>query len=182
MTEPAADEDATDAHDAASDTTPEALNAAPARPSPGGLSAFLTFRVAAGDYGVDILKVHEIVGLLPVTPLHGSPQAISGVVNLRGSVVPVMSLRALFNLGAGSASPHRVFIIIDHDQELIGLAVDQVLDVVRLTPAQISPPSGSGTGIDPTFIQAVGRGPGRIMTLLDIERILSFRATRAQPA
>jgi len=165
MTEPAAD------------TAPDA---APALSAQETLSAYLTFRIADDAYGIDILKVHEIVALLPVTPLHGSPPAVSGVVNLRGSVVPVMSLRALFNLGAGSASPHRVFIIIDHDQELIGLAVDQVLEVVRFTPAQIGPSSGVRAGMNPAFIRAIGTGHGRTMHLLAIEQILSFPGAQVQ--
>jgi len=143
------------------------------------ISAFLTFRVADDEYGIDILKVHEIVGLLPVTPLHGSPRAVTGVVNLRGNVVPVLSLRALFNLGAGAASPHHVFIIIDHERELIGLAVDQVLDVVRFTPAQIGPPSSARSGINPAFFEAMGTGHGRSVRLLAIEQVLGFPGGQA---
>jgi len=160
-------------NDPVQDTAP----AAP--PSPAQLSAFLTCRIDTHEYGVDILKVHEIVGLLPVTPLHGSPRAISGVVNLRGSVVPVMSLRTLFNLGPGVASKHNVFIIIEHDQALVGLAVDQVLEVVRFTPAQIEPPREIPPGIDPSFITAVGTGHARPKHLLEIDRVLGLLADQA---
>lgn len=135
---------------------------------------YLTFQVAAEEYGIEILKVREIIGMLPITPVPGSPQVMQGVVNLRGKVIPVLSMRNRFNLPPGEPHPHNVVIVVDGgDGTQIGLAVDRVREVAKFTEADTEPPPSYGLNIDSGMVAALGKSQNRIRILLDLGKVLA---------
>jgi purine-binding chemotaxis protein CheW len=138
-----------------------------------GLSGtFLTFQIANEEYGIAINAVREIIGALPITPMPGSPPEMLGVVNLRGKVIPVVSMRARFGLPAGAAHPENVILVVDGRSGPIGLFADRVREVSRFAPADTEPPPAYGLAVDTTMVMAIGKSQGRIRILLDIQRVL----------
>ncbi len=139
------------------------------------VGTYLTFQVANEEYGVEILKVREIIGMLPITPVPGSPGVMLGVVNLRGKVIPVISMRSRFTLPAAEAHPHNVIIVVEGatSGSPIGLAVDCVKEVAKFTPDDTEPPPAYGLDIDTSLVAAIGKNHDRIRILLDLSKVLA---------
>ncbi|HEX3133032.1 MAG TPA: chemotaxis protein CheW [Planctomycetota bacterium] len=137
---------------------------------------YLTFQVGAEEYGIEIFKVREIIGMLPITPVPGSPPEMIGVINLRGKVIPVVSVRTRFGMPAVAAHPHNVIIVVENRKGEIGLAVDRVAEVARFTEAETVAPPSYGLAVDTTCVSAIGKSQGRIRILLDIARVLGDTA------
>ena len=133
---------------------------------------YLTFQVGDEEYGIEILKVREIIGMLPITPVPGSPSEMKGVVNLRGKVIPVIGMRSRFGMAQAEAHPHNVIIVVEGAQSQIGLAVDRVKEVAVFDAKDTEPPPNYGLNIDTSFVSAIGKSNGRIRILLDIARVL----------
>jgi purine-binding chemotaxis protein CheW len=134
---------------------------------------YLTFQVANEEYGIEILKVREIIGMLPITPVPGSPPVMQGVVNLRGKVIPVLSMRNRFSLPPGEPHEHNVIIVVDDGKGgQIGLAVDRVREVANFTAADTEPPPAYGMSIDASMVAALGKSQNRIRILLDLAKVL----------
>jgi purine-binding chemotaxis protein CheW len=133
---------------------------------------YLTFQVADEEYGIVISSVREIIGVLPITPVPGSTGEMVGVINLRGKVIPVVSMRARFGLPPTEPHPHNVIIVVEGRSGLIGLSVDRVREVARFNEGETEPPPAYGLDIDTTFVAAIGKSQGRIRVLLDIQRVL----------
>jgi purine-binding chemotaxis protein CheW len=133
---------------------------------------YLTFQVGAEEYGIEIFKVREIIGMLPITPVPGSPPEMIGVINLRGKVIPVISIRTRFSMPAAESHPHNVIIVVENRQGEIGLAVDRVAEVARFTDGETEAPPAYGLAVDTTCVSAIGKSQGRIRILLDIARVL----------
>jgi purine-binding chemotaxis protein CheW len=148
----------------------------PVAPPPVPPSMWLTFQVGAEEYGVEITKVVQIIGMLPVTPVPGCPPVVLGVVNQRGRVIPVLSMRVRFGLPPAPADPHNVIILVEHDGQIYGLAVDQVRDVVGFTPGDIDPSPAYGLDSAGGLVQGIGRVEGGIRILLELARVLAFTA------
>ncbi|MBD8524712.1 chemotaxis protein CheW [Pseudoxanthomonas sp. CAU 1598] len=134
---------------------------------------YLTFTLDKEEYGVDILKVQEIRGYDAVTRLPSSPNWIKGVINLRGAIIPVIDMRIKFKLGEPHYDAFTVMIILNVGGRVIGMVVDAVSDVTRLTAAQKRPAPELGGGIDARFISGIGSIDQRMLILLDIERMIS---------
>lgn len=132
----------------------------------------LSFSLGAEYYGVDILKVQEIRGYDTVTRIPGSPAFIKGVINLRGAIVPVIDLRIKFNLATVAYNEFTVMIILNLASRIVGIVVDGVSDVTRLTPEQIKPAPEFGAGVDTRYISGLGALEDRMLILVDIERLL----------
>jgi purine-binding chemotaxis protein CheW len=142
-------------------------------PSTGRIAGtYLTFQVGAEEYGIEIFKVREIIGMLPITPVPGSPTEMIGVINLRGKVIPVISIRTRFGMQAAEAHPHNVIIVVENRQGEIGIAVDRVSEVARFTDTETEAPPAYGLAVDTTCVSAIGKSQGRIRILLDIARVL----------
>jgi purine-binding chemotaxis protein CheW len=135
----------------------------------------LTFTLGAEEYGVDILKVQEIRGYDSVTRLPDAPPWIKGVINLRGAIIPVVDLRIKFKLGAATYDAFTVMIILNLGGRVIGIVVDSVSDVTRLGADQIRPAPELGLAVDTRFINGIGTLDGRMLILLDIERMMTSR-------
>ena len=134
---------------------------------------YLTFTLDKEEYGVDILKVQEIRGYDAVTRLPSAPDWIKGVINLRGTIIPVVDMRIKFKLGEPHYDEFTVMIILNVGTRVIGMVVDAVSDVTRLAPEQLRPAPELGGGIDSRYIAGIGTVEQRMLILLDIERMIS---------
>ena len=132
----------------------------------------LTFTLGAEEYGVDILKVQEIRGYDWVTRLPDSPVWIKGVINLRGTIVPVIDMRIKFNLDKVEYDAMTVMIVLNVADRVVGIVVDSVSDVVRLSAEQIREVPELGATIDRQFLTGIGTLDERMLILLDIERLM----------
>ncbi len=144
----------------------------PSTSATGAAGTYLTFQVGDEEYGVHILKVREIIGMQPITPVPGSPPHLVGVINLRGNIIPVMSVRNRFGMAAAEAHPHNVIIVIEGAAGHIGIAVDRVREVASFADADIEPPPSYGLDVDGSAVKAIGKSQGRIRILLDIQKVL----------
>ena len=133
----------------------------------------LVFILGAEEYAVDILKVQEIRGYEKVTPLPGAPAYLKGVVNLRGTIVPVIDLRIKFGMAEPRYDSFTVVVILRLAGRVIGVVVDGVSDVVQLGERDVQPAPHLGSVVDATFIAGLATKDGRMILLLDIEKLLS---------
>ena len=134
-------------------------------------SEFLTFVLGHEEYGVDILKVQEIRSYEGVTRLPEAPDYIKGVINLRGTIVPVIDMRLKFHLVA-EYSALTVMIVLSVADRVVGMVVDSVSDVVRLGGEQVRAVPELGATIDRQFLTGIGTLDERMLILLDIERLM----------
>lgn len=145
-----------------------------------GPGKYLTFGLAGEFYGLEIMRVQEIVGLLPITRVPRLPSFVAGVVNLRGRVIPVVDLRSAFGLAASEMHERICTVIVsveraDGSTAVMGVLVDEVSDVVDLAADAIGETPEFGAQVDTSFIKGVGRIEGRVLLLLDIDEALSGR-------
>ena len=147
--------------------------AAEAFNSTAAASQFLTFLLGAEQYGVEILKVQEIRGYSAVTPIPNTPSYIKGVINLRGTVVPVADLRAKFSMEATEYNKFTVIIVVSVGSKVIGLVVDAVSDVLDVPAAEMRSAPDLGSRVDTRFIRGMATIGDRMTVLLDIDRLLS---------
>ena len=144
----------------------------PTTASPGVSGKYLTFQVADEEYGIEINAVREIIGTLPITPVPGSPPEMMGVVNLRGKVIPVISMRVRFGMMPGEPHPQNVILVVDGRSGPIGLFADRVKEVANFTEADTVPPPTYGLVVETTMVKSIGNAHGKIRILLDIQRVL----------
>jgi purine-binding chemotaxis protein CheW len=139
----------------------------------GRMIQLVTFRLGSEEYGIDIMKVQEIIRIQSITRVPQMPAFIEGVINLRGSVIPVLDLRKRFEM-EGTAIDHEArIVIVNVDGRTIGVVVDAVSEVKRLSESQIEPPPPVVAGIGHEYLRGVGKLDGRLIILLDLEKILS---------
>jgi purine-binding chemotaxis protein CheW len=135
-------------------------------------SEFLTFTLGAEEYGIDILKVQEIRGYDAVTSIANAPSFLKGVINLRGSIVPIIDLRLKFNLGTAEYNVFTVVIILNLGDRVVGIVVDSVSDVLTLGGEQVRPAPELSASMDTQYITGLGTVDGRMLILLNIERLM----------
>jgi len=134
---------------------------------------FLTFRLGAEEYGIEILKVREIRGWVPPTAIANTPAFIKGVINLRGTIVPIVDLRLKFGLGEAVYDDCTVVIILNVARRVVGVVVDAVSDVITLGSQQIRPAPEFSSSLDTRFITGLGTVGERMLVLADIERLMT---------
>ena len=134
---------------------------------------FLTFTLGSEEYGIDILKVQEIRGYDAVTRIANTPAFIKGVINLRGSIVPIVDLRIKFTLSQVTYDPFTVVIILNLGKRVMGIVVDSVSDVLTLSSTQISPTPELSAALDTRYILGLGTVDQRMLILVDIEKLMS---------
>ncbi len=147
------------------------------RPSAPKAGKFLTFLMADEKYGLEILKVREIIGMMHVTPVPRTPAFVRGVINLRGKVIPVVDLRLKFGMEA-KEDTQKTCIIVLHlertaEETTMGIIVDEVSDVLDIDPEQIEPAPVFGADIRTDFVLGMGKVNQRVVTMLDIDRVLT---------
>ena len=134
---------------------------------------YLTFRLGQEEYGIDILKVQEIRGYEPPTRIANAPAFIKGVVNLRGTIVPIVDMRLKFNCAQAEYNSFTVVIILNLHQRVVGIVVDSVSDVMELHPDAIRAAPDIDSAIDSGSITGLGSVGERMLILLDIEKLMS---------
>lgn len=138
---------------------------------------YLTFSLAGEEYGVDILRVQEVKGWTPVTRMPRLPRFVSGVLDLRGHIVPIIDMRVRFDLEQVDYGSTTVIIVINvgrgEEARSIGIVVDAVSDVVDVDNDSIKPPPAFGTALDASFILGLASVGSKMVMLLDADRLLS---------
>jgi purine-binding chemotaxis protein CheW len=134
---------------------------------------YLAFRLGAEEYGIDILKVQEIRGYDQVTHIANAPAFIKGVINLRGTIVPIVDLRIKFALGNVEYNLFTVVIILNVANRIVGIVVDSVSDVISLLPDQIRPAPEFGGMLETGYIVGLAQMDERMIIVTDIERLMT---------
>ncbi|MBA3059910.1 MAG: chemotaxis protein CheW [Gammaproteobacteria bacterium] len=138
-----------------------------------GAREYLTFRLDQEEYGIDILKVQEIRGYEPPTRIANAPNFIKGVVNLRGTIVPIVDMRLKFNCAKAEYDSFTVVIILNLHSRIVGIVVDSVSDVMELPAESLKAAPDVDSVIDSDCVLGLGSLADRMLILLDIERLMS---------
>ena len=137
---------------------------------------YLTFTLGGEEYGLEILTVREIIGIMNITAVPRTPEYVQGVINLRGKVIPVINLRRKFSLDDADFTEQTCIIVVNIDQNghslIIGVIVDSVSEVLDIKDTEIEPPPAFGEKVDIRFIWGLAKINDSIKILLDIEKIL----------
>ena len=141
--------------------------------SEASVGEYLTFVLGTEEYGIEILKVQEIRGYDAVTKIANTPDFIKGVINLRGTIAPIVDLRVRFNLGNVEYNEFTVVIILNLSGRIMGIVVDGVSDVIALTAGQIRAVPDLVATIDTKYLVGLGTVENRMLILVDIERLMT---------
>ncbi|MFA6448322.1 MAG: chemotaxis protein CheW [bacterium] len=137
------------------------------------LNKYLTFTLGDEEYGLGILKVREIIGLMEITRVPRMPDFVRGVINLRGKVIPVVDLRLKFGMAAIENTKETCIIVVDLNEFLMGIVVDQVSEVLNIGDNEIEDTPAFGVSIDTEFIMGMGKAKEKVIILLDIQKVLT---------
>jgi purine-binding chemotaxis protein CheW len=132
---------------------------------------YLTFSLAGEEYGLEILKVREIIGIMDITAMPQVPEDVKGVINLRGKVIPVIDLRLKFGLEPTAYTDQTCIVVVDVGA-LVGVIVDTVQEVLDIQDGQIDPPPPLGAAVNTQFILGMGKIKDDVKILLDIDKVL----------
>lgn len=146
--------------------------ATPATPRLARAGKYLTFFLANEEYGVEILKVQEIIGMLPITRVPRTPSFVCGVINLRGKVIPIIDLRERFGMPT-ELPPEACIIVVQVHGMQLGVVVDKVSEVLTIAEQQLEPTPSFGVDVNTDFLLGIAKGDGRVRLLLDIDRVLT---------
>jgi len=148
---------------------------------------YLTFRLGNETFAIDVAKVREVLDLTSITAIPRTPDFMSGVINLRGTVVPVVDLRLCFGMSRTESTRSTCIVVVevmlDDESTVIGALADSVEEVIDLEPEQIQPAPHIGTQIRTDFIRGMGKRDAQFIMILDIDRVFSsddLAALRAQ--
>ena len=141
------------------------------------MGKYLTFNLKEEEYGISILKVKEIIGMMPITSVPRTPQFIKGVINLRGKVIPVVDLRLKFSMESIDYTERTCIIVVEIDSDtitvLIGIMVDSVSEVLNIKAEEIEETPAFGSKIDTNYILGMAKMEGGVKILLNIDKVLS---------
>lgn len=143
---------------------------------------FLTFTLQGEEYGIDILRVQEIKGFSRVRPVPNAPRWIKGVMNLRGTVVPVLDLRVRFGMSEEEYNQFTVIIVVSIGGKVVGLVVDAVSDVMSITKDQIEETPELAGDVDASFFHGMGKVGEKLVLLLDIDALMPAESLHAAVA
>lgn len=133
----------------------------------------VTFKVGGEEFGLDVFQVHEILRFQAPTPMPRAPAFVEGVLDVRGTLVPIVDLRRRFETPAGRADEETRIVVVDHGGERLGLVVDSVTEVLRAPETAISPPPSYIRGLAAEFVRGIVRLGERLVILMELEKILS---------
>ena len=138
---------------------------------------YLTFSLAEEEYGIGILKIKEIIGMLPITSVPQTPDFVKGVINLRGKVIPVIDLRMRFGIDEIDYTERTCIIVVEVERSnntvLIGVVVDAVSEVLNIKDADIEETPAFGANLDTEYILGMAKMEGGVKILLDIDEVLN---------
>ena len=132
----------------------------------------VTFSLGPEEFGVDIMRVQEIIRIPPITRVPKAPTYVEGVINLRGNVIPVISLRIRFGMTRVEETDLSRIIVLQVQTKVFGIRVDAVTEVLRLDSEVIEPPPPIALGMDSKFIRGVGKIGERLLILLELDQIM----------
>ena len=139
---------------------------------------YLTFTLDEEEYGIGILKIKEIIGMMAITTVPQTPEFIKGVINLRGKVIPVIDLRLRFEMPEIGYTDRTCIVVVEvaghADTVLIGLVVDSVSEVLNIKAVDVEPPPTFGTRLNTDYIHGMAKMDGGVKILLDIDKVLSI--------
>ena len=138
------------------------------------LQQVVVFDLSGETYALDILHVHEIIRIQPVTPVPGAPEYIEGLINLRGRVVPVVDLRKRFGLRAREIGDRSRIIVVQVSDDIVGVVVDAVSEVISVSPDLVEPAARVVTGLDAEYIRTIAKVEGHLVAVLNPDKILEY--------
>lgn len=133
---------------------------------------YLTFALEDEDYGIEILKVREIIGVMEITPVPQVPVFVKGVINLRGKVIPVLDLRLKFGMDEIAYTEETCIIVVSLDNVFVGLIIDRVNEVLDIAEKFIEPAPKMGSSINAEYLSGIGKVSDTVKLLLNIEKVL----------
>jgi purine-binding chemotaxis protein CheW len=140
---------------------------------------YLTFTLAEEEYGIGILKVKEIIGMMPITSVPRTPNFVKGVINLRGKVIPVIDLRLKFGMPTIDYTDRTCIIVVEIDTDdmtiQIGIVVDSVSEVLNIKEQEMEKAPSFGAQVDTAYILGMAKIDSGVKILLDINRVLSTK-------
>lgn len=139
----------------------------------GSLQQYVTFLIGGETYGVEVLQVQEIIGMTPITFVPNAMNFMKGVINLRGTVVPVIDMRLKLNLDERQYDVSTVIIVVEVKERMIGIIVDSVSDVVSLPVNSIQDTPHFTSKIETDFVKGIGQLDENLVIILDVGRILT---------
>ncbi len=163
--------------------------ASQAKKAQGGLSGgregkYLTFSLAGEEYGIGILRVKEIIGVMPITRVPRTPDFVKGVINLRGRVIPIMDLRLRFGMESTEPTERTCIVVVEiaapSGNIIMGLIVDSVSEVLNIKQEEIEDTPSFGASIDTEYILGMAKSEKGVKILLDIEKVLASGGTKVQ--
>ena len=138
---------------------------------------YLTFKLDVEEFGLEILKVQEIIKMMEITRVPRTPSFVRGVLNLRGKVIPVIDLRLKFEMETKEGTDKTCIIVVTVQREsgsvVMGIIVDEVSEVLDVAGESIEPPPQFGGVVDTSFILGMGKVGERVVTLMDVDKVLS---------
>lgn len=132
-----------------------------------------TFRLGPEEFGVDILKVQEIIRMMPITKVPNAPKFVEGVINLRGKVIPVIDMRKRFSMPNSRRDAHTRIMVMALQGQVVGFVVDAVSEVLRIPENTVEAPPAVVAGIGSEYMRGVGKLHDRLLILLDLDRLLT---------
>ncbi|MCX6343799.1 MAG: chemotaxis protein CheW [Armatimonadetes bacterium] len=135
----------------------------------------VVMEISGERYGVSIGAVSTIIRMQEVTSIPRTPNFVEGVINLRGSIIPVIDLRKRFGLPVGEITKASRIVVVEAADQMIGMMVDAVCETLKLPQDAIEPPSPIVVNVDSAYVRGVGKQDGRLVILLDVEKVLSAK-------
>lgn len=155
----------------------ETSHAASHAPGQSHAGKYLTFALATEEYGLPVLKVREIIKVMPITAVPQVPSHVRGVINLRGKVIPVIDLRLKFGLPSQDDTDQTCIVVVQvestHQKVMMGLLVDGVSEVLNIAPQDMEDPPAFGEQIRTDYMRGVAKVKGTVKILLDIDKVLA---------
>ncbi|MDQ5985213.1 MAG: Chemotaxis protein CheW [Syntrophus sp. SKADARSKE-3] len=138
---------------------------------------YLTFSLASEEYGISILKVKEIIGMIAITPVPKTPEHVKGVINLRGKVIPVIDLRLKFGIDTVEYTERTCIVVVEiamgHKKISMGIIVDSVSEVLNIKDSEIEDTPNFGTKLETDYILGMAKTGGGVKILLDIDKVMA---------
>lgn len=136
------------------------------------LIQIVSFRIANEEFGIDIIRVQEIIRMVDITRVPNTPDYVIGVINLRGKVIPIIDMRRRLNLVEAPYTKETRIVVIEEEGKVVGFIVDSVSEVLRISNSITEPPPPMVSGISSDFISSIAKLDGRLLILLDLEKVL----------
>jgi purine-binding chemotaxis protein CheW len=134
---------------------------------------WVTYRLDEETYGINVMQVQEVLRYTEIAPVPGAPDYVLGIINLRGNVVTVIDTRSRFGLPPAETTDNSRIVIIESEEQVVGILVDSVAEVVYLRSSEIDSAPNVGTEESTKFIQGVSNQKGELLILVDLNKLLS---------